>query len=55
VAEFGDQAVTTYEKASLGLLAVSAVPIVPAQTIGEFYVERGGVPGDFNVLLNGLY
>ena len=34
------------------LTALSALPIVPARTIEQFYVERGGVPADFNVLWN---
>jgi hypothetical protein len=36
----------------LSLIAISALPIVPAQTIEQFYVERAGIPADFNILLN---
>jgi hypothetical protein len=36
----------------LSLTALSALPIVPAQAIEQFYIERGGVPADFNVLWN---
>jgi hypothetical protein len=36
----------------LSLIAISALPIGPAQTIEQFYVERAGIPADFNILLN---